>query len=527
MALQISSQSLSWALLFGFVPSIAFLTYSYRQAIASNQNRLATVVQEAALKVDRLFETADSVLTRLAADIDDPSNPEALSILRRIVYNDPRFREAGIINGQGQLVSTSLGLVEPPIQISPQNRSDPTIQSLQVIGPGRTEFMREQSLILSLPTDGQGEVNLLVDPNVILYYLDIVHDHQLGPGGYLALLRSDGTVVKTSGLPSPQEDLLGHAKAGEIRAQYLTQDEHFIVVGSISREWVLSQWRSNVVLIIPIAMLSSLLLMTIFVRLIQKHEGLDSELKIALDNQEFEIHYQPIVNLHDGTCVGCEALMRWRHPEQGTIRPDLFIPLAERTGFIMPIGEWACSQVVSDFEKVFSKFPDFYVSINLSPVQINFDRMKTTVNTIIEAPGELQNSIVFEVVEGTLIDEEKTISPDTIARLRRMGFNVALDDFGTGYSSIRYLQKFEFDYLKIDRLFVGSIGREDRTGILVDTIIGIGQKLNLTLVAEGIETEEQRQALLQRGVCFGQGWLYSRALPLDEFEQYIQVSNPS
>ncbi|MEL7475464.1 MAG: EAL domain-containing protein, partial [Cyanobacteria bacterium J06555_12] len=188
---------------------------------------------------------------------------------------------------------------------------------------------------------------------------------------------------------------------------------------------------------------------------------------------------------------------------------------------------WACSQVVSDFEKVFSKFPDFYVSINLSPVQINFDRMKTTVNTIIEAPGELQNSIVFEVVEGTLIDEEKTISPDTIARLRRMGFNVALDDFGTGYSSIRYLQKFEFDYLKIDRLFVGSIGREDRTGILVDTIIGIGQKLNLTLVAEGIETEEQRQALLQRGVCFGQGWLYSRALPLDEFEQYIQVSNPS
>ena len=126
--LKIYLQSLSWALLFGFVPSIAFLTYSYRQAIASNQNRLATVVEEAALKVDRLFETADSLLTRLAADIDDPSNPEALSMLRRIVYNDPRFREAGIINEQGQLVSTSLGLVEAPIQISPQNPSDSTIE---------------------------------------------------------------------------------------------------------------------------------------------------------------------------------------------------------------------------------------------------------------------------------------------------------------------------------------------------------------------------------------------------------------
>ena len=521
--IRIYVKSLAWALLISVLPSIAFLTFSYRQTIAHNTNILEKTIEEATLKLDRLLETADVVLARLAADIEDPSNPEALNLLRRTVYNDPRFREAGIIDDEGLLVLTSLGLVEPPIQIPEQERSDPAIQSLQVIGPEQTDVMQEESLVLSLPTNALGEVNLLVDPKVLAYYLDAVNEVHTGPDGYIAFIKSDGTLIEADGFPPPQENLLEQNGSGRIRAQRASRDGHFIVVGDISIAWALNHWRKEVLFAVPLTVLSSILIVFLFVSLLSRIEGLDGDLKIALENQEFEIHYQPIVDLQSGRCIGCEALMRWRHPEEGMLRPDVFISLAEKTGFIIPLGEWAITQVLSDCQKLFKNHPDFYISINLSPVQINFDSIKTITREILDKPGELQNRIVFEVTESTIIEESNTISPDTIARLRSLGFRIALDDFGTGYSSIRYLQKFEFDYVKIDRLFVGSIGRDSRTGILLDTLIEIGHKLDLAIIAEGIETDEQRQALLQRSVRVGQGWLYSRPLPLDDFERFLHA----
>ncbi|NJL46161.1 MAG: EAL domain-containing protein [Leptolyngbyaceae cyanobacterium SM2_3_12] len=271
----------------------------------------------------------------------------------------------------------------------------------------------------------------------------------------------------------------------------------------------------------PITALCSGLLIALSIQFARQSEGLDHELTLGLKNQELVIHYQPILDLNTGACVGSEALLRWYHPEQGVLPPSLFIPIAEKTGLINDIGEWLIKQIAQEQAKLYDQFPGLYTSINFSPSQLDSGRLDPIISWLMNSNLCAPDRFIIEVTETPVVQSASSHASDSLARLRSLGMRIALDDFGQGYSGLSYLHRFDIDQLKIDLYYVAAINKEPQVVEILETIIALGHKLGLTLVAEGIETEEQLQFLRDRGVHYGQGWLFSRPVPIPEFERYL------
>ena len=246
------------------------------------------------------------------------------------------------------------------------------------------------------------------------------------------------------------------------------------------------------------------------------------DLHKALSNSEFVLHYQPIVDLVSGDICKGEALIRWQHPEHGLMTPDRFITYAEETRLINEIGDWVFREAldrVSHWRQTYN--PEFQVCINASPIQ--FDSKSTHVDHWIDHLQQLElpgRSIAIEITEGLLMENVGKFTKNLLM-FRDAGIQVSLDDFGTGYSSLAYLKKFDIDYLKIDRSFVQNLGQDSDDIVLCHAIIAMAHKLGLKVVAEGIETRQQRALLESAGCDFGQGYLFSRALPTSEFEELL------
>ena len=242
---------------------------------------------------------------------------------------------------------------------------------------------------------------------------------------------------------------------------------------------------------------------------------LETELHRALDAKEFYLHYQPIVALKDGTVTGVEALLRWHHPERGFVSPGEFIPVAEGSGLIVPLGFWvleeACRTLVAHPELGDS----FTMSVNLSGRQLAQPGFENEVRRILLETGADPRQLKLEITE-TAIIENTDGALEPLAELRALGVQVVLDDFGTGYSSLTYLQHLPIDTLKIDRSFMQEMRDDERTLQIVGTIISLAKTLHLDLVAEGIENVEELELLRERGCPHGQGYLFSKPAPLSE-----------
>jgi sensor c-di-GMP phosphodiesterase-like protein len=273
----------------------------------------------------------------------------------------------------------------------------------------------------------------------------------------------------------------------------------------------------------PFTLLISGLLAYLFLRQVRQANTLDFELKRGLAQNEFEIHYQPIIDLETRCCIGAEALLRWRHPQRGLIYPGLFIPIAEQTGLILPMTEWLLEQVIQDQATLAPRFPELYTTMNLSPTQLNTGDVERLIETLRQVKDGFQPTLVFEITENTLVEEHGQMVQDAIARLKLWDIRFAIDDFGTGYSNIGYLQRLDVEQLKLDQLFIKGLEFDSNMVHIVDSLIDFGDRMGLTIIAEGIETETQYQYLRERGVRYGQGWLFSRALPLEEFDRFLQA----
>jgi diguanylate cyclase (GGDEF)-like protein/PAS domain S-box-containing protein len=251
---------------------------------------------------------------------------------------------------------------------------------------------------------------------------------------------------------------------------------------------------------------------------------LANDLRSALVNQQFRVFYQPIETLANGAIHKAEALLRWQHPTRGFISPAEFIPVAEETGMIIDIGDWVFREVASQaVHWRASHYAKFQISVNVSPVQFrdNGSNFKAWLDYIQELglPGQ---SIVMEITEGLLLDAHTSVT-DQLLAFRDAGIRVSLDDFGTGYSSLSYLKKFDIDYLKIDQSFVRNLAEDPNDQTLCEAIIVMAHKLGLKVIAEGVETEQQRDLLAVYGCDYVQGWLYSKAVPADEFESLLKA----
>jgi diguanylate cyclase (GGDEF)-like protein len=250
----------------------------------------------------------------------------------------------------------------------------------------------------------------------------------------------------------------------------------------------------------------------------QARRAMECDLRQALVAGQFELYYQPIVSLVGNEITGVEALIRWHHPEQGTLEPGKFIPLAEEIGFIVPLGEWvlktACATAV--------QWPsDVRLTVNLSPVQFRSPGLVRTVANALATSGLPAARLELEITEAMLMEDTETTLA-TLFRLRSLGVTIAMDDFGTGYSSLSYLQSFPFDRIKIDRSFIKDIGEHAGSLNIVRAVAAMAAGLGMVTTASGVETQQQRDTVASEGCTEMQGFLFSAAVPAPEITLLFQ-----
>jgi EAL domain-containing protein (putative c-di-GMP-specific phosphodiesterase class I) len=249
------------------------------------------------------------------------------------------------------------------------------------------------------------------------------------------------------------------------------------------------------------------------------------DLRAALEQRQFVLHYQPEVELATRRIVGLEALIRWQHPERGLLPPSEFIPAAEESGMILPIGDWGLSEAcyqIQHWNRTVPSLKSLRVCVNLSATQFSREGLADHVEALLARNGISSGQLGLEMTESSLISDKRT-AVDVLAHLRKLGVSLLMDDFGTGYSSLNNLHAFPFDVLKIDRSFVSRMTDGNQPQQIVRTIIELARVLGMEVVAEGIETRAQHELLGEMGCRYGQGFLYAKPMSVDDVTELLQV----
>jgi len=254
--------------------------------------------------------------------------------------------------------------------------------------------------------------------------------------------------------------------------------------------------------------------------------SIESDLRRAIERREFELHYQPIMNLRTGAVAGVEALLRWRHPTFGLVLPDRFISIAEESGLIVPIGHWvlreACGQAKSWQDAGFS---NLRLAVNISAVELRSKEFVAGVRAILTDTGFDPHRLELELTETFLMQDSKSTAV-VLGAIKGLGLSLALDDFGTGYSSLSHMRRFPIDTLKVDRSFVHDLTMDAGDASVVSAIINMGRSLHMRVVAEGVEAEDQLEFLTEHGCSEAQGHHFSRPLPAADFAAWIRTRLP-
>jgi EAL domain-containing protein (putative c-di-GMP-specific phosphodiesterase class I) len=254
---------------------------------------------------------------------------------------------------------------------------------------------------------------------------------------------------------------------------------------------------------------------------------IEAELKLALAANEFALHFQPVMDLHKMQIAGFEALIRWRSSTRGLVQPDIFMGIAEETSLIVPIGRWVLENACAAHTRIIQEMKaqglnePLFMSINISSRQFQDPQFFDHLTQVVQKNGLRNDQIKLEVTERIFMEGPAAVY--AIERCRSLGFPIALDDFGTGYSSLSYLAKFQVDTLKVDKAFVQLLLDDPRTYTITAAIVGMANKLGIPIIAEGVETVEECAALQAMHCRYGQGFLFSPAMPLADALKFIHV----
>ncbi len=250
--------------------------------------------------------------------------------------------------------------------------------------------------------------------------------------------------------------------------------------------------------------------------------SLEQDLKVAMQEHQFEVYYQPKINIHSRQCTGSEALVRWRHPVNGFVSPEAFVPVAEETGLIIELGQWILETACEKTRELQLRgYEGLNVAVNISAVQFADGGLLPMARQALEVSGLAAGCLELEITESAVMhDPEEVIR--TLHELSEFGMNLAIDDFGTGYSSLAYLKRFPVNTLKIDRAFITDVSSDNDDVAIVEAVLGLGQHFNMKVVAEGVEDEKQLQFLKSQGCDIAQGYFISKPLSGEQFEQWLE-----
>lgn len=496
------------AVLGALLPISATLYLSWQRATDIESDRLLSFAQRGIERARISLGDAEKALQAAQALNSPPCSTTHIRQMRLIEMNTRSIEDIGYFD-HGLLKCTPAGLVLKEVSHTP------------------IEFTTDNGLAISsnvIPevNGGKGMIGIsskaykvLIDP---MRFADII----LKPDTQLAIATRNGKLLGTLHQPDlTQVQQLLDGKYVSATSMALRDKDLIAVVMEPSRTIATQMWREMMVLL-PLGILMAGFIVGLVVWVSGKRLSPLGELRLAVENREFVVHYQPLIELRSGMCVGAEALVRWRRPDGSMTRPDLFIPLAEESGLILPITDQVLAAVIEDLRDILQAERQLHIAINISAADIKSGRVLDVVTHALSGTDIQAQQIWLEATERGFMDIDA--ARVTISKARAMGHAVAIDDFGTGYSSLSYLQGLPMDALKIDKSFIDTIDTESATSSVTPHIIEMARALKLQIVAEGVETQAQADYLLEHEVDVGQGWLFSKALPAQEFIAFYHAN---
>lgn len=480
------------------------------RTIRVKQKHVSDYARWIAVRMDRTFDDAKQALVRVEAEGKADCSPEHLTQMGQIVLDADSIQDIGFFR-DGELVCTNLGVFPTPI---PPKEAD------MDVGEGYSlTFAVEPKLFRAKPLIElrRGNYGVLIRPGRLI---DLVADTSMT----LGVATNQGQVLELSGTVTPEliRRLLSDQSAG-IDDQYIFASRRAaglvtfaIVDRDQERNAATSDWRD----ILPLSLAISLALIGIVIWVSRQQLSPEKTLELAIRKREFVVHYQPIVELGTRRCVAAEALVRWRQRDGGIVNPELFIPLAEATGLISQLTDLVMEMVMEDMGPLLRNDGQFHISVNIPAADMESGRFLSGLAAAVKKAGISPSQVWLEVTERGFINAAAATS--AIETARTAGYQITIDDFGTGYSSLSLLEGLALDALKIDKSFVDAIGREAVKSVVTPHIIAMAHELKLCMIAEGIETLEQEAFLKDANVQFGQGWLYAKALPFEQFQAFYR-----
>ena len=506
--LQIIAVAVVLAIIGAVAPIMIMLHVSWTLAVNAEHDRLAGIASRVITRANRSYSETKDALHAIHRSDAPPCSAPHIERMRVLTINTPSVHEIGYFE-DGLLKCTSWGTTEIRIERSPGDYTTPdgleiTISMRPLVSQGKPMMAIQYK-----------SYNALVDR---LRFVDVIVD----PSIRLAIASEQGELVATLNGPDPYliKSIMARPRNGMDQHNLFSvaRGDGWLAIATQSRDEMLSNLRREQMLLLPIGAFIAVFIVGIVVWLSRKRLSPLGELTIAVQNREFIAHYQPIIELKTGRCVGAEALVRWRRPDGSIVPPDLFIPLAEQSGLITAITDQVIDAMIADLNELLVAERSLHVAINLCADDVKTGRVLPVMENALAHTGIWPQQIWLEATERGFVDINSARA--TIVRARELGYSVAIDDFGTGYSSLQYLQGLPLDALKIDKSFIDTIGRNTATSSVTSHIIDMAKALNLYIIAEGVETEAQAAYLRARNVDFAQGWLLGKAQPAQEFKSF-------
>ncbi|APO95475.1 EAL domain-containing protein [Xanthomonas vesicatoria] len=483
-----------------------------RLALSREESRLSQLAALSIRRTETAFDEAHGALLSMAASHAPPCSPTHLAQMRALVLTSHYIVELGRFE-QRRLLCTSWGKLPTSI---PQTRPDFVVKRGIAVTTRLLPLANPQHPLMALQL---GNYNVLINPTTLA-------DINIPPGLQLAIGTPDGQILSSTGtaaeqlLVAPVDDAATGTPA-DAQPQVLSGRDRrgdWVAVVTEPIAYLRGPLAAARLQVVPGGIVLAALLVGVVLWVSRRRLSPLARLEVAVQRGEFIVHYQPIIALDDGRCVGAEALVRWQQPDGVLVPPDAFIPLAEESGLILPITDLVVAEVIRDLGPTLAADPALHVAINVSADDIKSGRVQSVLAQALHGTGVDSGQLWVEATERSLMDIDAART--TITHLRGAGHTVSIDDFGTGYSSLQYLQGLPLDALKIDKSFVDTIGTHSATSSVTAHIIEMAKTLQLRTIAEGVERQEQLDYLRAHGVDLAQGWLFSRALPATGFIAY-------
>ncbi|MGH8048138.1 MAG: EAL domain-containing protein [Chthoniobacterales bacterium] len=516
------------AVVAGALPPVLFLGYAYRQGVTQVEHEMDFVGTGTLTRTEFVLNTVGSTLRKIASLTTGKVDEATLTTLRQAVFLNRFVQGLGIRRGNALLCTNERLYEQPEPILDPLLPPLPRPGVLELQPPTERGF-QTKSLVLVYAFAPDTAVEALINPQILsefftdfarasncrvfVYFGDTVPLTDFGGDNIAAPAKSELTSENTI-----------HWRDGRLVRVAYSKKYPVYTVTVASMSVVHAKTMHSLVTFTIAGVCVSALLAWLIIRLARRTRTLESDLREAVKYSEIDVHYQPIIDLQTGHCVGAEALMRWQHPRHGMIPAGEFIGIAEKSELIVPMTELLLKKTAATLGPLLREYPTLHIGINLAPQHFASMRILEAMNAVTKK--DLPSAqLIFEITERGLVTDENSVARAVMSGIVAAGAKLAVDDFGTGYSSLSYLQRFPLDYLKIDKAFVDGIESETTSSGLVDQIIRIANSLDMKIIAEGVEQPFQAAYLKAHGVQYAQGWFFARPLSADQFREFVRTRN--